>query len=157
MKLIALIFLMSVQNNFQFSNWTKFEFPFYKKDLIRINKVYGKQKRPQGVISVIQKECSGISYEVKENSPALSIESGKIEAISSSKYYGDFIVINHGGGIKAKYYHLKKITLKVGAEIKKGDIVGISSDKGLTTVNSIGLEIKLNGKRVNPTSILNEK
>ena len=151
-----MIFL-TISNNFQFSDLSDCKLPFHQKDFIAINKDFGKPKRPPGLIHIKQVDYPGINIEVKKDAPALSIKSGTIEEINTSKFYGEFVIVNHGDGIKARYYHLKSIKLKIGDTVNKGDTIGVSSDYGLTTVNSIGLEIKLNSKRVNPNSILGQK
>lgn len=62
-------------------------------------------------------------------------------------------MINHGNGIKVKYYHLKRIRLIEGEEIGQGVTIGVSSINGLATVNSIGLELTKNGNRINTSLI----
>lgn len=76
---------------------------------------------------------------------------------------GGLILIQHPNNIRTKYCHMKKINVQPSQEIKKGDLIGESGgDKGgFGSGNSEGphlhYEIIVNGKAVDPTTILDFK
>lgn len=152
MKIFTFLVLFLCQFNCTYN--LNFGLPFYKKDFVSTNKTFGKQKRFYPM-HVNPRDYLGTNFEVRPNAKVISIESGEIEFIGNTRSLGEYIIISHKKNVKAKYYHLKEIKVKVGDKIKKGTEIGISSDIGLTTVNSIGLEISINDKVVDPMKILN--
>jgi len=154
MKLFLLFILTSFQITLSYQDLADFILPYFQNDFIEIEKEYGLQKTLLPFRISNQRNYPGVIYEVKENAPALSIKSGQVEKISNSKTIGDYVIINHGNGIKAKYFHLKDIMCNVGDLVKKGDQIAVSSNRGLTLVNCIGLEIKIEGENKDPEKII---
>jgi len=151
MKILCLLVSSSII--LQIQNYVEFKLPFNQSDFVELNKTFGSQKTANVFLCISQYEYHGISYNVKKDAPALSIKSGIVELIGCSRTQGGFVVINHGNGIKVKYYHLKRIRLIQGEEIGQGVTIGVSSINGLATVNSIGLELTKNGNRINTSLI----
>lgn len=157
MNFTIIILLLLFQNSFYENDSNNFRFPFYQRDFIEVNKFYGKQRMKRFLpIHVNPIDYLGINYEVKIDAPALSISSGKIEKIHNSKGFGNYVLINHGNGFKARYYHLKETKVSLGDLVIKGEQIGISGNTGLTIVNSIGLAIYSNDKKVNPELFLKQ-
>ena len=150
MKLIAILLLQFFQHNIYVSDTTSFNFPFLESDFIAINQSFGKKRKKYYPIHINRRDYPGNNFEVKNNAPALAIGAGKVVEINESKGFGKFIIINHDNNIKARYYHLKETKVIVGEELRKEDIIGISGESGLTTVNSIGLIIYSKGEKVDP-------
>ncbi|MEG0772353.1 M23 family metallopeptidase [Clostridium sp.] len=53
-----------------------------------------------------------------------SCQKGKIKKIDSDGSFGTYIVIDHGKGIETKYNNLTEVTVKVGDEVEKGQVIG---------------------------------
>ena len=105
-------------------------------------------------------EYKGIVIELKDSAPILSIQDGKVLGICDTcaeSKYGNYIAIEHKGNITAKYYHLKNIKVKKDQYVEKNEMIGISGNTGLTTVNCLGIEIQKRGEIIDPSKILNIK
>ena len=64
---------------------------------------------------------------------ALAILPGRVAAVGFSKDAGNYIDINHGGGLVSREAHLKsKPTLAVGTDVTRGQIIGITGRTGNT-------------------------
>ncbi len=149
-----LIFLLLIVSTHQ--TQTDFGLPYLEEDFIQVKRKFGKPKPTRLTLIIHAKVRSypGISIEVKENAPAISIQSGEVIRVDSTTHRSHFVIIDHGNNIQAIYYHLKDTKVKIGQSVKKGEIIGTSSNQGLTVVNCIGLEIKKNGERIDPETII---
>ena len=65
-------------------------------------------------------------------------------------YSGNFIVVDLGDGITAKYGHLKEIKVSEGEEIKQGQVIAILGQTGMATGPNLMFAVSINGEEVNP-------
>lgn len=83
------------------------------------------------------------------------IKNGVVEAISRSKFaYGNAILVNHGNGLTSLYAHLSKIEVVEGEEITTNTVIGLMGNTGRSTGDHLHLEVRVDGKAINPYSIL---
>ncbi len=68
--------------------------------------------------------------------------------------YGNTIMIHHGSGITTLYGHLKKILVRRGQIISRGEVIGLVGSTGVSTGPHLHYEIRINGKRVDPMNYL---
>ncbi len=64
--------------------------------------------------------------------------------------YGNYIIIDHGGGISSLYAHCGSINVSVGQYLNKGDVIGKVGSTGWSTGFHLHFEIRKNGKATNP-------
>lgn len=64
--------------------------------------------------------------------------------------YGNYISIDHGGGISTLYAHCKLIKVGVGDNVKAGQWIAIAGSTGLSTGAHLHFEVRENGSPVNP-------
>lgn len=89
------------------------------------------------------------------NSTIKAADNGVVEfAGYKSGGLGNAVIINHKNGFKTVYGHMKKVTVKKGQTVAKGDQIGIMGSTGRSTGVHLHFEIHLNGKLKNPTSYL---
>lgn len=71
--------------------------------------------------------------------------------IFSHKGYGNHIILEHAYGYESKYAHLSIImVLKVGQQVKLGQIIGFVGSTGKSTGNHLHYEIIKNNKSIDP-------
>lgn len=70
--------------------------------------------------------------------------------------YGNMVAIYHGNGTYTNHAHLSKRTVKQGAKVKAGQIIGYQGSTGRSTGNHLHYEIHLGKKwnRINPKPYL---
>ncbi|MBR4555751.1 MAG: peptidoglycan DD-metalloendopeptidase family protein [Ruminococcus sp.] len=64
--------------------------------------------------------------------------------------YGNYCVIDHGGGWWTLYGHSEGITVSVGQQVKKGDVLGTVGSTGHSTGPHLHFEVRLNGVALDP-------
>jgi hypothetical protein len=60
------------------------------------------------------------------------------------------IVIDHGNGYETSYSHLLAVNVRRGQEVRRGDIIGLSGNTGLSIAPHLHYEVRHNGMRVDP-------
>jgi murein DD-endopeptidase MepM/ murein hydrolase activator NlpD len=68
--------------------------------------------------------------------------------------YGNATVIDHGGGLSTLYGHQSKIIVKVGQEVKLGEVIGYVGCTGYCTGPHLHFETRENGTPVDPLKYL---
>ncbi len=65
---------------------------------------------------------------------------------------GNYVIIDHGNGIKTTYKHLYKntITVRAGDHVEQGQVIGLSGSSGCSTGPHLHFQMEINGKRVDP-------
>lgn len=93
-----------------------------------------------------------------QNTPILAAADGVIETVvdgkindTSSSTYGNYIIINHGSGIKTMYAHLlRNSLLKKGAIVKQGQEIAKKNNSGYSFGSHLHFEVRINGAQVDP-------
>ncbi len=93
---------------------------------------------------------AGVDFAGKEGSPVVATGAGVVTWAGSRSGYGKLIEINHGGGYATRYGHNRKILVKVGETVKKGQIIGEMGSTGRSTGPHVHFEVLRNGRTVNP-------
>jgi len=97
----------------------------------------------------------GIDFEGTTGEPVKPVMPGVVEAVQYSKYaYGNSIVISHGDDYASLYAHLSKIYVKVGETVDLSSVIGAVGSTGRSTGDHLHLEIRENGRPINPLLML---
>ncbi len=64
------------------------------------------------------------------------------------------MVVAHGGGWQTRYAHLKRIKVKEGKKIDRGDVIGTVGKSGNATGNHLHYEVRRHGNPVDPRPYL---
>ena len=102
----------------------------------------------------IRKMHSGIDFTAPVGTPIYATGDGQIEAAGIDGGYGRRVVINHGYNYKTLYGHMNKFTVKVGQQVKRGDLIGHVGNSGTSTGPHLHYEVHKNGKPVNPVNFI---
>ena len=75
---------------------------------------------------------------------------GEVVTSTYSNAWGNYVVVNHGGGTATLYAHMSKRLVSVGDKVSKGDVLGEVGSTGYSTGNHLHFEIIKNGTSVDP-------
>lgn len=93
----------------------------------------------------------GMDFSAEQGTPIYATGDGYVErADNLAQGYGNHVVINHDFGYRSLYGHMSRIAVKVGASIKRGQLIGYVGSTGLSTAPHIHYEVIKNGAKVNP-------
>lgn len=93
--------------------------------------------------------------------PILAANGGTviIAGYDSSGIYGNYVVIDHGGGITSLYGHCSRVACSVGQKVSRGDVIAYVGNTGRVTDLGGGgyhlhFQIMRNGTAVNPLNFV---
>jgi murein DD-endopeptidase MepM/ murein hydrolase activator NlpD len=113
---------------------------------------YGKRVDP---FTGRQEQHKGIDIAGKEGASILAVADGIVSWSGERTGYGKLVEINHGNGYVTRYGHNKQQLVKVGDEVKKGDVIALMGSTGRSTGPHVHIEVIHNGKQLNPDKYLN--
>ena len=64
--------------------------------------------------------------------------------------YGNYILIDHGGGVATGYGHCSQIFVSSGQTVQRGQAIGAVGSTGASTGPHLHFEVRVNGKAVDP-------
>lgn len=79
---------------------------------------------------------------------------GTVTKTSWTDSYGNYIVIDHGGGLETYYIHLSGFDVSVGDSVTAGQLIGRMGKTGSATGSHLQFEVRLNGVPQNPWDYL---
>lgn len=68
--------------------------------------------------------------------------------------YGNYVVIDHGGGVSTLYAHCKSIEVSVGDWVVAGQTIALCGSTGDSTGAHLHFEVRVNGSKVNPADYI---
>lgn len=121
-----------------------------------ITSPYGYRNDP---ISGAYKFHSGIDISMP-NAMGKNLVAVKPGTVILAKYtstgYGNYIMIDHGGGYVSLYGHCKSLNASVGDYVKQGDVIAYIGTSGYSTGPHVHFEIRYNGEKMNPTNYVSK-
>jgi len=93
---------------------------------------------------------SGIDISASEGTQVKSTGDGIVAFSGYDKGYGQKITINHGYGYKTIYAHLSKFLVSQGQKVKRGQIIALSGNTGVSIGAHLHYEVEKNNVKVNP-------
>ena len=113
----------------------------------RITDVFGMRLHP---VYGIWKMHTGIDIGARKETDILSAADGTVIRTAYSNGYGNYVMVDHGGGVVTLYAHSCKILVKVGDKVKRGDVIALVGTTGCSTGYHIHFEVRINGVYKDP-------
>lgn len=120
-------------------------------DYVRISSPFGTRVHP---ITHKRHTHKGIDLAAPRNTPIYATADGVVTFSGRNGGYGNFVKINHRNGYKTAYAHMNKISVRKGAEVKKGDLIGYVGSTGASTGNHLHYEIYYQDALMDPATTL---
>ena len=122
--------------------------PISNKDLTRTASGWGFRIHP---IYKILKFHYGMDFTAPTGTEIYATGDGRIITVDwSRRGYGNQVIIDHGYGYKTMYAHMSDFNVRLGQEVKRGDVIGYVGSTGLSTAPHLHYEVYVNNKKVNP-------
>ena len=124
--------------------------PISNKDLTRFGSPFGMRFHP---ILKYKRMHAGVDLTAPRGTKVYAAGDGVVvRAVYSNNGLGRNVVINHGYGYKTVYAHLSKLNVNLGDKIKRGDVIGLVGNTGLSTTPHLHYEVRKNDRPVNPVN-----
>ena len=121
----------------------------------KISSPIGGRVSPGGIGSTNHKgvDICNVGY----TSSVFAVKSGKVILANTSGWgggYGNYVVIDHGGGVTTLYAHMSSVSVSEGQMVSQGTVIGITGNTGASTGPHLHYEVRINGVYQNPLNYL---
>ncbi len=122
--------------------------PVINKQLTLLTASYGMRIHP--FYKTLQSH-QGVDYTIPEGSRVFATADGVVKDVAErNSTSGRTVVIDHGNGYETTYAHLSKVNVARGQRVRRGDIIALSGNTGLSLAPHLHYEVRHNGMRVDP-------
>ena len=94
---------------------------------------------------------TGLDIAAKSGSTITAFADGKVIEAGRNSTYGNYLLIEHSGGIRSFYGHNSKLNVKKGQSVKLGQKIAEVGSTGMSTGPHLHFEVRKNNKRLDPS------
>ena len=124
--------------------------PIPNEDLTRTAGGFGMRIHP---IHKIRKFHAGMDFTAKTGTPIYATGDGRVTfADYATNGYGTHVVVDHGFDYQTLYAHLSELKVRNGQKVKRGDVIGLVGNTGLSAGPHLHYEVHKNGEPVDPAN-----
>jgi murein DD-endopeptidase MepM/ murein hydrolase activator NlpD len=97
---------------------------------------------------------TGLDVRAALGDPVRVTANGKVVSAGWSGGYGRMVEVEHGNGLSTRYGHLSEIDVKIGDQVKIGQVIGLVGSTGRSTGPHLHYETRIDGEAVDPQKFL---
>jgi murein DD-endopeptidase MepM/ murein hydrolase activator NlpD len=116
----------------------------------RMSSGYGQRRHP---ILGYTRMHAGIDFAARYGSPIYAVTDGVVAFAGRHGGHGNYVRIQHGGGLATGYAHMSRIAAMPGQRVRQGQVIGYVGSTGLSTGPHLHYELYRGGVTVNPLSV----
>ncbi|MGE5189762.1 MAG: M23 family metallopeptidase [Gemmatimonadota bacterium] len=120
----------------------------------RISSGYGYREHPK---SGEEKFHSGLDISVPLGTEVKATADGIVSFAGWTPGGGNTVVVEHGHGFSTAYAHNRKMLVKIGQRVARGEAIALSGSTGVSTGPHIHYEVWRDGRHVNPNTYLTRR
>lgn len=120
---------------------------FLKPTMGSITSSFGKRIHP---ITHKLRMHNGVDISSPYGTPIRVGGDGKVIFAGYDSGYGNYIIVDHGGGLATLYAHCSRFAAGVGVIVKAGQTIAYVGSTGLSTGPHVHFEVHVHGEPVNP-------
>lgn len=113
----------------------------------RVTSDYGPRTSPTNGVSSNHK---GIDIGAAYGADIVAADGGTVLVATYSSSGGNYVIIDHGGGLCTVYMHASSLTVSAGQTVSKGQVIAKVGSTGISTGNHLHFGVTLNGVYVSP-------
>ena len=92
----------------------------------------------------------GLDFGLEPNTPIVSYVTGEVTEAGNRGGYGIVVEVESPDGSDHFFAHLNAAQVRVGQQVKPGDVLGLSGNTGEGSGHHLHWEVRVNGQHVNP-------
>jgi len=108
---------------------------------------YGMRIHP---IFFVYRMHTGVDIGAPKGVPIIAVNDGIVTLATYNGSYGNYVMLDHGGGVVTLYAHGSKILVEEGQEVKKGDAIMLIGSTGWSTGDHLHFEVRIDGETCDP-------
>jgi murein DD-endopeptidase MepM/ murein hydrolase activator NlpD len=116
-----------------------------------LSSLYGYRKDPYTGLPDFH---AAIDIAAERGKPVRATADGRVESVGYLGNYGNQVLLNHGHTIATRYGHLSGFNVRLGQQVKRGEVIGYVGATGRATSPHLHYEIIVDGKAMNPLRLL---
>jgi len=114
---------------------------------VAVTSLFGRRLHPiQGEYRV----HFGVDLRAAEGQPVAAAGPGRVVRAGWNGGHGKQVEILHEGGVVTRYSHLSRIVVKLGLEVRQGDVLGAAGETGQATGTHLHFEFWRSGRPCDP-------
>ena len=117
----------------------------------RVSDDYGMRMHP---ILGVEQFHNGVDFAAPGGTPILAAYNGNVVGAGYSSSMGNYVMIDHGGGLVTIYMHASALYVSAGDSVTKGDTIAAVGSTGRSTGNHLHFSVRQNGSYVSPWNYL---
>ena len=135
----------------QDNHYTRGVFTWPCPSSTRVTSDYGTRVSPMGGASSNHK---GIDIGASGGAAIVAAADGTVTTAAYSSAAGNYVMIDHGGGLYTVYMHASALLVSPGQTVSAGQTIAQVGSTGISTGNHLHFGVSLNGSYVSPWSYL---
>ncbi|MGA2383241.1 MAG: M23 family metallopeptidase [Gemmatimonadales bacterium] len=96
----------------------------------------------------------GIDITAAYGTKIIAPAAGRVIKVGYENGYGNLVAIDHGYGLETRYAHMSRWAVRVGQNVKRGDLLGYVGSTGLSTGPHLHYEVLRDGRAVDPLKFI---
>lgn len=97
---------------------------------------------------------AGLDLGAAPGTPVLASRAGTVVRSGWIGAYGYVVYLEHADGFATRYAHLSRIDVSAGASVERGQRIGAVGSTGASTGPHLHLEVRLDGRALDPLEVL---
>lgn len=92
----------------------------------------------------------GVDIAVARDTPIRAAGAGTVREAGFDEIYGEYAMIDHGGGLQTLYGHASRIIVRAGQEVRPSEVIGHTGSSGRSSGPHLHFEVRKEGRPVDP-------
>ena len=97
-----------------------------------------------------RRKHDGVDLGVPVGTQVFAAQSGKVIAVGTNEKGGNWIILDHGNGVRTSYCHLSEWQVTKGQVVQRGEPIALSGNTGRSTGPHLHFNVKVAGELIDP-------
>jgi len=129
-------------------------FVFPLASYTRVSSDYGWRIHPT---LKVEKFHNGVDFAAPKGTAIYTAYDGIVAAAAYSSTMGNYVMVNHGGGLYTIYMHASKLNVKKDEIVVRGQKIAEVGSTGRSTGNHLHFTVRKNGEYISPWEYISKK
>jgi murein DD-endopeptidase MepM/ murein hydrolase activator NlpD len=100
---------------------------------------------------------SGVDVAAEEGQEVKAPNNATVTMVDNQFFSGNSVILDHGQGIYTMFFHLSRVLVHEGQQVRKGEVIGLVGSTGRSTGAHLHWGVRIQGARVDPLELMRLK